>query len=340
MNRRFLNYLMVHLHMALFVVLAGAFLMLLLFLAYRHYPRTPDPLASIMGLAQQQPTEPLWKRLLRGGGAPPSQWVPNPGASDAARRRGGAQDQDVKRVGSAPGGVPGISLDPRQLALREIVEAQIILRNQAMQTEKGAWETVKSTPIQGPFRSFEEERFASRVLLMQFLDNQDDMQVLQKLKRQAVKVAGMPGADFEEIYYAGISCLLTGDLDAAIGYLERAESMWPARGRGYANVFMFLTVAYAVKGQDDRTFAMLGQMQEVYPDWLYIETYMPDLDQLEGVYPQAPLVKVIKGYMYRLVLNEARARQEFDRAIDSGRLSSRARRMVMQWLAEPLQIGG
>lgn len=298
-------------------LLGGAFLT-----AARLYPvnREEQMQIAAMGLAQEE--MPLWRRLLDQRHRQP------------AHARGRVRNGRPGKVGEVATAQPGdmqVQLAPEQLALREVVEAQIILRNQFGVTDQEAHATVRQSAIQGPFRAYEEQRFLSRMHLMKFLDNQNDRRAIQAMRESAVKTAQQPDADFEEYYYAGIACLVAGDSEQAIPYLDEALDRWPSLGRGYGNVFFFVMVCRAIRGNSEAVVAMLAQFQEKYPDWLYVETYMPDLNDLVELYPRAPLVLAIQGYAYALVNNHAAALAAYNQALRSGQLDGAGKQQVQAW---------
>jgi tetratricopeptide (TPR) repeat protein len=298
-------------------LLGGAFLT-----ALRFYPvdREEQQAMAAMGMPQQE--VPLWRRLLDQRNRRPAY---------ARNRPRGSRPGKVGEVAAAEPGALGIALPPEQLALREIVEAQIILRNQFGVTDQQAHETVRQTPIQGPFRAYEDQRFISRLHLMRFLDNQNDRRAIQALRESALKTVRQADADFEEYYYAGIACLVAGDSEQATTYLDQALERWPARGRGFGNVYFFVMICRAVRGNSEVVFAMLSEFQQNYPDWLYVETYMPDLNDLVELYPRAPLIQAIQGYAYALVNNHAAAVAAYDQALRSGRLDAAGKEQLQAW---------
>jgi hypothetical protein len=137
-----------------------------------------------------------------------------------------------------------------------------------------------------------------------------------------------PDADFEE-YYAGIACLVAGTVSRR-DLPDQALERWPARAAATATS-SFRLVCRAVRGNSEVVFAMLSEFQQNYPDWLYVETYMPDLNDLVELYPRAPLVLVIQGYAYALVNNHAAAVAAYDQALRSGRLDSSGKAQVKAW---------
>ena len=115
-----------------------------------------------------------------------------------------------------------------------------------------------------------------------------------------MKLLKNPSAYFEDFYNAGVASLLNEDLDGALNHLQSALEHWPARGRALGNVYFGLLMAHALKGHIPETILLLDDFKEYYPDWLHVETYIPDINELMDIYPDSPLLHIVHG---RLVQN-------------------------------------
>lgn len=308
-------------YIVIFLAVVGLSFLGVLWFAKTYYPREREDTFLMQMSGQQQEARPFWKRFFSMDRDRPSR----------ARRQSNSRSDDETAVGRGGGGA-GHNLSPQHLALRELMEAQVILHSQSSVPQREVLETIRATPIQGPFRTFEEKRFATRMLLITYLEQTRDPQVLAELHQLSLEIAPMPEASFEEFFYAGVSSLLAGEPKTAEKWLVKAEETWPARGRNYGNIYLFLMIARGINGQQAEAMQMLDNFQETFPDWLYIETFMPDLDDLEQVYPKSGILKVVKGHAYSLVFNQSAALDAYKAAIATGDLDWKTSRQVAEWI--------
>ncbi len=306
-----------------FLMLAPALLLGILWYVHMKYPKPQEDMMMFGGM-QQAPPAPSWRRWLEPP-RPPSQ---------LRRQRSGKGEANVLREGVAGQGTVAGGMDPGHLALRELAESQTILVNQGERSEQDAWETFQQSSVRGPHREYEQKRLRSRMLLMKFADNEDDLAILREFREAAVEVVEMPLASFEEYYYAGVATLFSGEDNLAREYLTKALDQWPARGLGYANVYFFMLLAKGIEPDTPTFFRMIADFKETYPNWMYIETYMPDIEHLERVYPHAPLIRAARGYCYSLVYNDAAARAAYQQALAMSKLDHLGRQTINGWLSQ------
>ena len=307
-----------------------------LLLAYHYYPRRPPPpaLGGSGSPAPTTPEPPAWQRWLSPGRAAG-------GAAGEANRRRGVRVQRVeparpnaRGTGDGSGGLGGggLRMDPSHLSLRETADAQAIVGSQFGVSDDESWSMFRQATADGPFRPFEEDRFLTRLRLRAFLDDQDDRAKLERLYQAAQKTVASPYASFEDLFYAGFTSLLMKHPEQAEGFLRRARQSWPSAGRGYGNVYLYHLFALAVLERGPAVLEMLEAFQENYPDWLYVETYLTDLDDLDKMYPKAPLLAVLRGRVQMLVHNDKAAVAAWQGATARGPLDRAVARQVRTWL--------
>lgn len=305
------------------IYLVAIVLITALGLAYRHRPRQRS--FSLLQLIeqstqqQQQKPQPFWRRWLDPERESPGTRPPIPNVNI-----GPANSEGAMRV----------QLDPKHLALRETADAQLILLSQLDQEEKKAREIMETANAYGPFRQHEEVRFVSRVFLQKFIDDQKDKEVLKQFEAASTRAASSDYSSFEDHFYAGVSSLLTGNAEQAQKHLNQAMLTWPSKGRGYGNVYLYLMLTHAARGNSKAVLNMLAAFKARYPDWLYVETFLTDIADIEKVYPRAELLRLVRGRLMYHTLNYAAAAAAWRQALDSGRLERIAARKARAWLAE------
>lgn len=320
----------------LFLVAAGFALVAILSVAKLRFPRQPDLFNLLMrqGGSGVDPNSGrgLLQRLMQ-------RWRNQPHVGGQSRRQGAAEraTRDFGGKGTAGNayGTPGRELPEDQLALRETAEASQILSSQYHVDPEEGWRRFRQVPVQGPFQQFERERFLSGVLMQRYFEHpaeKRDPLVMQQLHSAITQAVARPEADFEEFFTAGVAYLYRKDPVKAEEYLSRAENAWPCPGRAYGDVYLTLTWTYAIEGQSAEVLRRLEDFKTVYPDWLYIETYMPDLDDLRKIYPGTPLLEVVRGRLLYQVGNYAEAEAAWTAALP--KLDAVAGSTVRRWLLD------
>ena len=93
-------------------------------------------------------------------------------------------------------------------------------------------------------------------------------------------------------------------------------------------------LCHAVRGENEHMFIMLKSFKENYPDWLYTETYLSDLMKVESLYPQAPLLKVVRGRLHHMVQDYATADEIYHELLQGNKLAGYAKLKVANWRDE------
>jgi len=247
-----------------------------------------------------------------------------------SREREQPRERRPARSGGGGGGFPG---GPDELALRTVSEGVQLRSSHFGMPPTAAWERLMQPPLKGSFREYEEQRYISQMLLEKFILQQENPEVLAAWKEAATKTAQYDHANFEDHFYAGISQLLSGDKDVARKHLEQSFQASPRTGSFFGNLYLYMMLLYAVHDKHYRVLAMVQQFKRVHPDWLYTETYLPDLEDMREVYPDAPLLDVIEGRLRYYVMDYRGAEQAYVRALDA-ELPAAARGKVLVWLRE------
>ena len=264
----------------------------------------------------------------------------DPGRS-LPRTRGGGKSAEKRpkvkkwKTVQIPGtGAGSFNLSSDQLILRENILSQLILLDRHRLTEKNAWSTLKRVKSQGNYRDYEEERFTSEVMWMNYFDNKTDKETLRRLRITTSKLAKTSTAYFEDFYNAGIAELLSGNASQSLHYLQMALEHWPARGRALGNVYFGLLMAHAVEDHIPETLLLLKEFKDFYPDWLHVETYVPDIKELMDIYSQSPLLHVVHGRLVQNVHDYATAYKSYSTALKSIKRKSEIQSNVRKWMKE------
>ncbi len=302
-----------------FLLIAASALSILLTLAWHFFPREItifDVLLSMQNQTNEQPS--FWQRLF---------------SHDRFSFRRGSRVRQVVGVTNVAVGRSGGMMDVDQLSLRETALAQLILLDRFGTTEREAWTAVKNTASHGSFRVFEERRFQAELLRLRYQEDKDRAVTLPELKKTSLYLVGHGLRDFEEKGNAGIVCLLSGDAEKARGYLEEAYHSWPANGRVKGNIFLALMITYAIDGHNPTVFGMLDKVKSKFPEWMFVETYIPDIQDFEEIYPSVYMLTVIRGRMRQLVMDYAAARACYNRALHED-MDIATKLKIHEWLNE------
>jgi tetratricopeptide (TPR) repeat protein len=320
-----------HENQLIFLVVCLCVVAGILMAALHWFPRKPTLADLIMAMTQQQAAEeeqqeedkrPPWEKWMDMGRSEP----PPPMRPPA--------QQQVEGAEGATGDPKGPRLSQEQLALRQKMLAELILTLRNAKTPDQAFKSIRDAKIEGPFRDYEEKRFLEELLWLEYYEGENKQAAIERLHKLTVPLTKRPSSNFEDDMYAGIACLGAGDPDTAITYLRKALDEWPARDRARGLIYLHLMVAYAVKGNRRETMTMLSSFVDNFPDWLFVETYVPELEEFVRVYPQAALLTVIRGRVMQLVYDYSRATELYSQALESGKLDSFAVRQVGVWHVE------
>lgn len=252
-------------------------------------------------------------------------------------KAGGAQrlpSKVQKTVQSAaPRSVRMTVKDPERMRYRQsLIAHQILTRYQGVPVEK-ALKRVQRIPGKGAWRSYELTRLKVRILSERF-DKNKNASVLPEYKRLAIRAADSQFSNFEDLLFAGHSCLYSKDVNKAEKYLTEAWSIWPAKDDWSGFCYTFLTCIAGIRNNTEATLDRIDGFQQNFPDWLYSEIYLPEFDFLEKTYPDAPLIKVFHGRVLHLVADDASALKKFTEALRHPRLDRDARKQVAEWIKE------
>ncbi len=309
-----------------FVLVCLSVLVVAASLAYIKFPQKNPPMWEFLMNYHKQ-NKSFWERLLEHARPVATQLDKWRQAASSGHR----VSSDATATPARPG-LSGLTMSKEHLALRETALAQLVLYDRYKLPEEEVWATVKKTRSVGPFRDYEEKRFLSEIAWMTYQDDKANKEILQHLRRTATELVQKPSAIFEDYLNVGITHLLTGDADVAIGYLQEALERWPAPGRARGNVYLGLMIAHATQGHRQHVFRMLAGFKANYPDWLYVETYIPDLTQLTEVYPDAALLHVIHGRLREFVYDYASAQESYRHALNMADLDIVGKTTVRNWV--------
>jgi hypothetical protein len=298
----------------------GALMLTLLVAAAVIFRRQYTPEEKMMAMAAQRQAPTFLERLLDTG-----RFMPQ-------RRQAPVQAEGGQAATAARGSAATVSSD-EQLALRETVLTQQILHDRYGQSLENAWTTIRACPATGDFRAYEERRFVRELLWHEFEEPAERAGLEPDLRAASRLVAAEPQVFFEDILFDALADVFYGDAAVAVSKLEHALSIWPAEGRMKGNVYLALMIAYAATDQGARVIEMLGPFRYRYPDWLYVETYMEDLEELQKVYPDAALLWVIRGRLVQYVNDFGAAHAAYAEAA-AGELSSPVRARLAKWQHE------
>ncbi len=304
----------------IFLVCGGLSMVLILGLAMTFFP--PQRRFVLGASTQQSGGSGFWDRLRQ-------VWRSRRGRGRLRRRT------RAKVLGTGYGrrGVVSTVSSNEHLALREALVGNFFLHNFYSKSPEKAWNNARNARGSGPWRSYELNRLRTRILGMRF-DETKDWQLLADYKATALKTVNSPYTNFEDFFWTGHACLFAKDDRAALKYLQQAELRWPAKDTFYGWVYFYLLCTHAVQGNGREVLARLDRFKANYPDWLYIETYIEELDALARQYPQAPLLEVVRGRLLTLVLNDAAALVVLKKALRTGRIEAFTAAKVRSWVRD------
>jgi hypothetical protein len=309
-------------YMFRFLVVAACVLALLLGYAWYEHPRTPDD-NDLIFKTGTVPEEELsfWQRLLQ----------------STRRIEEAPEPVDVVDVVNTQAvysyGINGMKMSQDQLSLRETAIAEYIMLERSDAEEAESWRVVKNAFAKPRYENYEERRFLCDVLRMRYFESEDP-KLLEKYRETAAFLAEHSLNNFEDHYNLGLANLLDGKPKEALPVISYAYEIWPVRGRMKGNVYFVMMCTYAVLGYETEAYGLLENFSNGYPDWVYIENYMPDVDNLEAIYPDAALLTVMRGRMHQAVYNYRAAREAYRTALDANRLSTFMSRVVEIWFDE------
>ncbi len=284
----------------LFVILVGAGLISTLIISRFFFPpRQPLTL---------QPTAPqampgFWQRLQR-------VWDSKPKRMRFNRRSRG----NVRQVRYGSGGPQATVTSRAQLAYREALLSTFFQNNFYRKKPELTWKEAQAIRSTGPWRQYELDRLRARILGYRF-DEQKDYSVMPAFKTAATAAATSPYANFEDFFWAGHAYLYTGDPKRGREFFTKARDRWPARDSFFGYIHFFMICLDAIDGNAEGVFRKFDDFKELFPDWLYVEIYVTELNELDRLYPDAPLLQVFRAEIFRMVLNDAKALAAFRRAL-------------------------
>lgn len=314
-----------------FIIVGGSSLAMVMALSYHFFPRRSLTSWNTPGaLVHEHAREKNWFRRLfdPGRSFPPADpfW-----SQRQDRHRDVAAWRPVRGM-TGNGATPALS--QAQVALRETVLSQLILCDRYGTTQEQAWDVIREADSGERYRSYEEQRFLNEMLWMQYQDNRTDRSPLSQLQVTANEVVANERPNFEDYYYAGIAHLLNGDEEAAYPFLQHAMDRWPAQGRALGSVYFALLVCHAARGDESVFLDLLRTFRDIYPDWLYVEMYLPDLDDLQTIYPHATLLLVLRGRTAQWVNDYASANAQYQLALAANPLSQGTTALIDEWRRE------
>ena len=321
-------------HLLAFLFISSFFLLTALSASYIFFPRRPslwEQLLTTLENQDQEEKKGFWERLLDPGRSTPSSHVKRGQANTGVKLKSWSKVQNEQGSGLTTG---SFNLSTEHLLLRENILSQLILLDRHALEEKEAWSTIKRIKSNGTYRDYEEERFMSEVIWMNFFDDKSDKNALRKLKFKTLKLVNEPAAYFEDFYNAGIACLLNGDSNQALHYLQMALKQWPARGRALGNVYFGLLMSHAIENNIPETLLLLSDFKDYYPDWLHVETYVPDIQELIEIYPKSAILHIVHGRLVQNVHDYATANDAYSMGIGSIKQTSEIYPYVSIWMQE------
>lgn len=306
-----------------FLLTGGILLGAALFLAEHLYPRKPT-LADLLSLLsqRQQPAQPWWKR-----------WFDSQRPPMLQAQRSPAKKRRIMTV-SVPAGrhIAGATPIPQpRLALRETWLAQLILCQRFATTKKDAWQVVQRASANVPGQEYEQKRFLCELLWIQYLDHINRPQILAALEPKCLELVKAREANFEDQLNAGLALLFNGKAKQAIPYLQTTLRIWPAKDRSRGNAYLGLAAAQAILGNGTEVNRMMKNFKTNFPDWLFVETYVPDLEDLAKTYQSPPLLLALHGKLMALTADIARAGNLYGQALNAPGLSIRNRALILNW---------
>ena len=316
-------------HYVRFLLTGISLLALLLCVSWYFFPRDyDDPLDQLFAeTTKDRPS--LLERLLASSRLDPNQST-IPEAERATVHAVGKVDwelflEQLSGIGS---------LSDEHIAHRQIALAQYIMMERADVDPDSAWSLVRNaTPYNASLEEYETRRFLADTLRARYFES-GDAELLTKLRETMEFVAGHPIANFEDQYNLALAYLLDGEPKKALPVIVSADNLWPTRGSMRSNVYFIMMVVHTVLDNDKQALTMLGDFRDNYSDWIYVENYLPDIVDLEKIYPDKPALAVQRGRFHQWVNDYRGAREAYEDAMAHDDLSKSWRTAATMWKME------
>ncbi len=312
-----------------FLVVTFSVVIILYSLSYQFFPRQPPSIWEILtGAVEDETNTGFFKRLFRSG---------RPDAAAGSLWRQSSHEEYLVRNwrtgDDISGRGVGMNLSRDRLVLREFILAHAVLLDRYDDVvESDVWKAARKIKCPEVDRNYEEQRLLSEILWMNYKNNDKDPVVLQKLRRTALLLVDHPSSFFEDRFNAGISSLLAGDSSNALINLDRAISEWPSTGRARGNVYLGLMLTHAVENHPRDVLRMLSVFRDSFPDWLYLETFVPDILALKEIYPESALLHVVHGRLVQFANDFATAKDLYRTALATNKLDRFVSLLVRGWI--------
>ncbi|RMD82476.1 MAG: hypothetical protein D6820_03655 [Lentisphaerae bacterium] len=184
----------------------------------------------------------------------------------------------------------------------------------------------------GPWKRYEFDRIMTRTL-SEYYDRHRRSEILIRYKTFALRTARSMYANFEDYFFAGHTCLYTGDYRQAKAWLAKAEKLWPVRNSFYGYLKLFQICIKAIEGDPDSLNEIL-EFPSFFPEWKNPEIYMPELEEIERRYPNAPLLHVLHGEIWEILANSKLTCEAYERALKKSGLSP----VIRDWLRKRIDV--
>ncbi|MDP7743637.1 MAG: hypothetical protein QGF67_19510 [Lentisphaeria bacterium] len=323
-------------HYLRFLLTGISLLALLLCVSWYFFPRDyDDPLDQLFDeTTKNRPS--LLERFLASSRPDPNRWaIPETERATvrAVRKIDLANDEAgwelLQKQLSGIGSLSGEHIAHRQIAL-----AQYIMMGRADVDSDSAWSRVRNAaPYDASVEEYEIRRFLADTLQTRHFES-GDAELLAKLRETMEFVAGHPSRNFEDQYNLALVYLLDGEPEKALPVIVSADKLWPTRGSMRGNVYFIMMVVHTVLDNDKQALSLLAGFRDNYPDWIYVENYLPDIVDLEKIYPDKPALAVQRGRFHQWINDYRGAREAYDDAMAHDDLSESWRIAATMWKIE------
>ena len=301
----------------------GTFLLLVVLIAVeRAFPKPPKQ--AMRGPAgrrppgQSRPSRPWWQRAFpRVYRRPRSQARRQQRRSDGVQAYGGRGPRQT-------------TVDRAHTAFREAALSTLYHDYYYLGRTTGLRARAAQAKGKGDWREYELDRLETRRLGMRF-DETRDRSLLEAYRTSAKQTLNTRYTNFEDYFWAGHAFLFSGRHEEAAAFMAEADQRWPVHDTFYGYIYLYRICLSAIAGNSNEMHTRLKRLKEFFADWLYVETYLTDLEELVEIYPDAPLLVLLQGRIYEMVLNDADARRKYRRALERGldaTAASRARQAL------------
>ncbi|HCN07769.1 MAG TPA: hypothetical protein DIT01_07525 [Lentisphaeria bacterium] len=323
-------------HYVRFLLTGISLLALLLCVSWYFFPRDyDDPLDQLFTeTTKNRPS--LLERLLASSRRNPNQPI-IPEAERATVRAVGKVDLMNDEAGwelllerlSGAG-----SLSDKHIAHRQVALTQYIMMERADVDPDSAWARVRNAiPYNPSLEEYETRRFLADTLRARYFES-GDAELLAKLRETMEFVAGHPVRNFEDQYNLALVYLLDGEPEKALPVIVSADNLWPTRGSMRSNVYFVMMLVHTMLDNDKQALTMLTNFRENYSDWIYVENYLPDIVDLEKIYPDKPALAVQRGRFHQWVNDYRSACEAYDDAMAHDDLSKTWQIAATMWKME------